>query len=450
MNLSRRNFLGLLGATALAGAFPLRSAFAGAQAHVVIIGGGVGGATTAKYLRMFDPNLKVTVIEKNPVYIRPYGSSEVVTGHISMDELNVSYEALKSRYGVNVIIDEVTGFDPDKRSVKLKGGREVRYDKLVVSPGIELLYDKLAGYSQAIAESKVPSGWIPGAQTALLAEQLKAMPQGGTFLMVAPPNPYRCPPGPYERPALVAEWLQKHNPTAKVIITDPKDKFVTDQTMMLGWNRLYDFTIPKPFLEGIPASVEVKQYSQPGILEWIPAKDGGTPVSLDVANKTLKTEGGDIKADVINIVPAMRAGKIATAMGLTDDKGWCPNNRKTFESTLHPHVHVIGDACHADAMPKSGFSANTQAKSLARALVELLAEREAPVPVWENTCYALAGSDYGLYVADVFELDEAANKINRVGKFNRYLRLDATPAQIRMGAVYQQAWLKSFTEDCFA
>lgn len=450
MSLNRREFLGLLGATALAGAFPIRSAFAGAQPHVVIIGGGVGGATTAKYLRLFDPAIKVTLIEKNPIYIRPYGSTEVLTGHIGMDDLHVTYDALQSKYGVNVIIDEVTGFDPDKRNVSLKGGRKVSYDKLVVSPGIELLYDKLAGYSQALAESKIPSGWIPGTQTQLLADQLKALPKGGTFLMVAPPNPYRCPPGPYERPALVAEWLQKHNPTAKVIIADPKDKFVTDQTMMLGWNRLYGFPMPKEFLEGIPDSVEIQQHSQPGILEWIPAKDGGTPVSVDAETMTVTTEGGKIKADVINIVPAMRAGKIASAMGLTDDKGWCPNQRKTFESTLHPHVHVIGDACHADAMPKSGFSANTQAKSLARALVEILAGREAPTPSWENTCYALAGSNYGLYVADVFELAEADNKIQRVGKFNRYLRLDATPAQIRMGAVYQQAWMKSFTEDCFA
>lgn len=450
MMLSRRDFLSLLGAGVVASALPLRSAFAAAQPHVVIIGGGVGGATTAKYLKLFDPNIRVTVIEKNPIYLRPYGSSEVVTGHIRMEDLQVSYDILKSKYGVEFIIDEVVGFDPAKRTVDLKGGRKVGYDKLVVSPGIELLYDKIEGYSQAVADSKVPSGWIPGAQTQLLADQLKAMPQGGTFLMVAPPPPYRCPPGPYERPALIAEWLQKHNPTAKVIITDPKDEFVTDQTMMLGWNRLYGFNIPEKFRKDMPASVEIKEHSTPGILSWIPKAQGGTPLALDVANMTLKTEGGDIKADVINIVPPMRAGKIASVMGLTDEKGWCPNTRKTFESTIHPNVHVIGDACHADVMPKSGYSANTQAKVLARALVEILAGRDVPTPYWENTCYALAGSNYGLYVADVFELDEAENKIKRVGKFSRYLRLDATPAQIRMGAVYQQAWLQSFTEDCFA
>lgn len=450
MMLSRRDFLSLLGAGVLASALPVRSAFAAAQPHVVIIGGGVGGATTAKYLKLFDPNVRVTVIEKNPIYLRPYGSSEVVTGHIRMEDLHVSYDTLKSKYGVEFIIDEVVGFDPAKRTVDLKGGRKVSYDKLVVSPGIELLYDKIEGYSQAVADSKVPSGWIPGAQTQLLADQLKAMPQGGTFLMVAPPAPYRCPPGPYERPALIAEWLQKHNPTAKVIITDPKDEFVTDQTMMLGWNRLYGFNIPEKFRKDIPASVEIKEHSTQGILSWIPKAQGGTPLALDVAAMTVKTESGDIKADVINIVPPMRAGKIASVMGLTDEKGWCPNTRKTFESTLHPNVHVIGDACHADVMPKSGYSANTQAKTLARVLVEMLAGRDVPTPSWENTCYALAGSDYGLYVADVFELDEAANKIKRVGKFSRYLRLDATPAQIRMGAVYQQAWLQSFTEDCFA
>ncbi|MBK8454374.1 MAG: NAD(P)/FAD-dependent oxidoreductase [Thiofilum sp.] len=449
MNPSRRKLLKWLSALTLTSTLPSRSLFAATAPQVVIIGGGVGGATAAKYLKLFDPHIKVTLIEKNAQYLRPYGSSEVVTGHIQMSDLVVTYDTLRSKYGVNIIIDEVIGFDAAKRQVQLKQGSKVAYDRLIVSPGIELLYDKIEGYSYEIAEHEIPSGWIPGAQTELLAQQLKAMPQGGTFLMVAPPSPYRCPPGPYERPALIAEWCQRHNPTAKVIIVDPKDEFVTDQTMMLGWNRRYGFNMPKKFTATLPKTVEVLQHQGEGILSWIPAAEGGTPLKLDATKKVLTTAGGEIKADVINIVPPMRAGQLAAKMGLTDEKGWCPNQRKTFESTLHPYVHVIGDACSADAMPKSGFSANTQAKSVARAVLELLAGREAPVPYWENTCYALAASDYGLYVADVFELNEPENKIQRVGKASRYLRLEATPEEIRLGAVYQQAWLQAFTEDCF-
>lgn len=443
--MNRREFLRLSSLAGLGLAVPASSAFAGVQPHIVIIGGGVGGATTAKYLRMIDSNIKVTIIEKNPVYIRPYGSSEVINGHVTMRDLEVNYDALKDKYGIAFIFDEAIGFDPVKRTISLKNSSTVSYDRLVVSPGIKLLYDKVEGYSESIADSAIPSGWIPGSQTQMLHDQLKAMPQGGTFLIVSPPNPYRCPPGPYERGALVAEWCQKHNPTAKVIISDPKNKFVTDQSMMLGWNRLYGFNIPPEFMEGMPE--DVKQYSTPGGIEWIPAKDGGAIVSLDAKNKSVTTEGGEIRADVINIIPPMRAGVIADAMGLTNDKGFCPINRKTFESLIHPNVHVIGDAAIADMMPKSGFSANTQGKVTARAIVDLLAGREPAEPSWENTCYALAGKDYGFFVADVFSLQNG--KITR-NKGPRYLPLDATPAQIRLGAVYQQNWLQSFTEDCFA
>lgn len=445
---SRREWLGQsLGLLAVLAAPTL--AFASDKAKIVIIGGGVGGATAAKYLKLFNPSLQVTVIEKNPVYIRPYGSSEVLNQHATMDDLNVTYDALKNKYGIEFIFDTVTGLDSNTRVISTAGKKKISYDKLVVSPGIELVYDAYEGYTESIANTKIPSGWIPGEQTRLLAKQLQGMRQGGTFVLAAPPNPYRCPPGPYERAALMTEWFAKHNPTAKVIIVDPKDSFVTDETMMLGWNRLYKFNLPEEYVKKMSKDVEIKNHSGTSMLSWVRAKDGGRTLKIDAKNMRIETEAESIKADVINVIPPMRAGKVAKTLGLSDSTGFCPIERRNFASSLIPNVYVIGDASIADAMPKSGFSANTQAKVVAKAIVEELAGRAAPEPLWENTCYALAGKDYGLFVADVFKILEDG-KIGRINGKARYLPLNASPAQIKLGARYQQAWLRTFTADCFA
>ncbi|WP_299019496.1 NAD(P)/FAD-dependent oxidoreductase [uncultured Tepidimonas sp.] len=443
----RRAWLGhMLGLLAACSAPSL--AFAQERAHVVVVGGGVGGATTAKYLKLFNPALRVTLIERHPVYIRPYGSSEVLNGHVTMADLEVRYDTLRERYGIEIVIDTVTGLDAAARVVTTAGRRRIGYDRLVVSPGIELLYDAYPGYSEAVARTAVPSGWIPGEQTALLARQLQGMRPGGVFVLAAPPNPYRCPPGPYERAALMTEWFMTHNPTAKVIIVDPKDAFVTDETMMLGWNRLYRFNLPDDYAKRMATKVEIQRHPGPGMLTWVRGKEGGRPLRIDGRRMRIETEGETIQADVINVIPPMRAGKLAATLGLTDGSGFCPVDRRTFASTMVPQVHVIGDASIADAMPKSGFSANTQAKVVARAIVEELAGRPAPEPLWENTCYALAGKDYGLFVADVFKIVDG--KIARINGASRYLPLDASPMQIKLGARYQQAWLRTFTQDCFA
>ncbi len=443
---ARRQFL-LAGAASLGlAAFPAIVRAGQASARIVIVGGGVGGATAAKYLKMADPSLQVTVIEKNPVYIRPYGSSEVLNQHVTMQDLQVRYDVLRQKHGVDFVFDAAKSLDPVNKTVTTAGGKTLAYDKLIVSPGIKLRYDSLPGYSEQLAETQVPSGWIAGAQTALLAKQLQSMRDGGTFVLAAPPNPYRCPPGPYERAALMTEWFSKHNPRAKVIIADPKDSFVTDETALLGWNRLYGFQPPAEYRTKIKA--ELLPSSKPCALEWIQAKSGGTPQRLDAKTMTLHTAGGAIKADVINVIPAMVAGQIAFDFGLTNDSGFCPVHRHTFESTLHKDVYVIGDSSMADVMPKSGFSANTQAKWVARVITDAMAGRNPGTPIWENTCYALAGKDYGLFVADVFKIKEDG-KIGRVNKA-RYLPFDATPAQIRLSAVYQQAWIQAFTQDIFA
>lgn len=437
-----------LGAWAQARVLGGTAGAAGSKGRVVIVGGGVGGATTAKYLKLFNPTLQVTVIEKNPIYIRPYGSTEVLNGHVGMADLEVRYDTLRDRYGIEFVFDTVSGLDAGKREVLTAGRRRIGYDRLVVSPGIQLMYEAVAGYSERVARTAVPSGWIPGEQTALLARQLQGMREGGTFVLAAPPNPYRCPPGPYERVALMAEWFLRHNPRAKILLLDPKDSFVTDETMLLGWNRLYGYNPPVDYVAKIAPKAELKQHAGPGLITWVRGKEGGRLLRLDARRMTLDTEGDTVRADVINIIPPMKAARVAVELGLTDASGWCPVDRRTFASTLVPHVHVIGDASIADAMPKSGFSANNQAKVVARAIIEELAGRAAPEPFWENTCYALAGKDYGLFVADVFKIVEG--KIARINTRARYLPLDATPAQIKLGARYQQAWLRTFTEDSFA
>ena len=468
VTLSRRNFLKLSGTASVAGV-GLSGASRGHAAeaqHVVIIGGGVGGATTAKYLKLADKSVNVTVIEKNPVYIRPYGSSEAVVGHVSVKDLEVSYDTLKSKYGINFVFDLVTGFDATQKTVTTQSGQSIHYDKLIVSPGIQLKYDAIPGYSEDIANTQVPSGWIPGAQTQLLADQLKAMPQGGTFILVAPPNPYRCPPGPYERPALVAEWMKKHNPKGKVIILDPKDAFVTDATMQQGWNRLYNYPMPADYEAQFVAELKkskvlsesdgVAQLYEKGILqkptgpsmiEWVRAKDGGAVVKLDVANKTIEAKNGTVyKYDVLNIVPPMVAGKIAQDMGLTDKTGFCPIDFVTFESKIHKDVYVIGDAS-ITPMPKSGASANTQAKVVAMAVLAALKGQAPAVPAWGNVCYALASHEYGLFVVDVFELKDG--KITNVSG-PRYQVLNASKAQTRLAALYTETWIRTFTQDSFA
>lgn len=451
INIQRRRLMTSLALSALAAAPGASWAQTAAKAlapargaRIVVVGAGVGGATAAKYLKLFNKNLDVTLIDRNPNFIRHYGSSELITGAVTMEDLTVSYDALSDRYGVRVVRDTIVGLDADRRTVIGEKGRYA-YDKLIVSPGIELLYEGIPGYSAELAATKIPSGWIAGPQTQLLADQLKAMPQGGTFCLVAPPNPYRCPPGPYERAALVTEWCAKHNPTAKIIVTDPKNNFVTDETMLLGWNRLYGFSIPADY------KARLDKYASPARpdcrLEWVLEKQGGRPLAIDASAMTVTTEAGVIKADVINVIPPMRAANVALAMGLADKTGFCPIDRRTFESTIIPDVYVLGDASIADAMPKSGFSANTQAKTTARAIVEELAGREITEPVWSNTCYALAGEDYGLFVADVFRIMDG--KIGRTNTRARYQYLKAQPAEQALAAQYLHSWMNTITADSF-
>lgn len=479
---SRRRFLAMMGAGVLGGLgltgctddnktsnnhSNLRDTGNGDKTkHIVVIGGGVGGATFAKYMRLYSPDVKVTIIEPNQQYQRPYGSSEVIVGHITMDDITISYDTLKEKYGVNFVFDRAKDVDFDQQVVTTEGGERLAYDRLVVSPGIDFRFDAIEGLTQEVSDTLMPHAWTAGAQLELLTKQIKEMPQGGTFLLCPPPNPYRCPPGPYERAGLITQWFQEHNPTAKVIILDQKNGFTTDVTMLQAWNRLYQFNIPEEFkgytLEGMMANglteAEAKaelanfkpvHHDTTGNLSWVMGDMGGRVLRVDAASKTVYTEVGEYQADVINIIPPMKAGKIAHTLGLADASGWCPVNRKTFESDLRKNVHVIGDSSIADAMPKSGFSANSQAKVVALQMKALLNGESIQEPIFQNTCYALAGNkDYGQFVSDVFRVKD--NKIVREQN-PRYLPINLADDDYRyaMSGVFTTNWMDSFTKDSF-
>ena len=424
---------------------PSTTASGKAVVPILVVGAGVGGATFAKYMKMFAPEVEITVLERNPYFTRHYGSSEVLTGAVSMDDLRVDYDGLKAR-GIRVLEENVVAMDPERREVRTASGSRFAYDFLVVSPGIELLYSEVPGYNVAVAETRIPSGWIAGRQTALLRRQMLDMPENGTFVLAAPPNPYRCPPGPYERAALVYEWTRVHKKNARVIVLDPKDSFVTDETMLIGWNHLYGFVPPEPYRSKLrDYLVEPREGTS---LFWRRRADGGAPVAVDPEAMTVTTAAGDVvRADVINIVPPMRAARIALDMGLTDKSGFCPVDRRTFESTVFKGVYVLGDASIADAMPKSGFSANTQAKVTARAIAETLAGRPVPEPAWSNTCYALAGDAWGIFVADTFRIVEG--KIARTNTRARYQFFTATDGERRVASRYLRSWIRTITADAF-
>ncbi len=390
MTLSRRSFLKLAASSAVLGSVFAPAARA-AGGHVVVVGGGFGGAACARYIRRFDPSIKVTLIDANlsHYYTCPF-SNLVIGGLRQMQDVKVSFDALQSKHGVELLEDHVDGIDADKHSIRLKSGKTLGYDKLVLSPGIELLYDKIEGYGKEVAE-KLPHAWKAGPQTELLRKQLMAMPDGGTFVMVAPPNPYRCPPGPYERVSLIAYDLKLHKPKSKIIILDPKDKFSKQGLFMEAWESLY-----------------------PGMIDWVDPLRGGVVASVDAGSMTVTTKDGDkIKADVINVIPPMQAGRIVTASGLADETGWAPVDQATFASTKARDIHVIGDSSIAGPIPKSGFGANSEAKIAAAAVVASLQGKTPGAPKFANTCYSFVAAEDAISVAGVYELD-AQNKIIEV------------------------------------
>ncbi len=425
MNITRRDFNKLL-VSGIAGSTlgifgGARSAFA-AQNRVVVIGGGFGGASAAKYLKKLDPSLSVTLVEPKAAYITCPFSNWVLAGMKTMDEITQTYATLASRYGIEIVVDTAVAIEASRSTVTLKSGKVLNYDRLIVSPGIEFRWDAIPGYSQSVAETKMPHAYIAGPQTELLHSQLRSMKNGGTVLICPPAMPFRCPPGPYERASLIAYYLKEQKPRSKILILDPKDKFSKQALFLKGWDRLY-----------------------PGMIEWRGAAAGGKVQSVDASEMTVTTELDVVKGDVINFIPPQTAGKIAVDSGLTNASGWCPINPVSFESTLHPGIHVIGDACVAGAMPKSGFAASSQGKVTAAAIIRLLRGQVPVSPSLVNTCYSLLAPAYGVSVAGVYRL--STEGIVEIPGSGGLTPIDATDDQLNQEAMFARGWYNNIVKD---
>lgn len=421
--INRRNFIKIAGSAAAISAvgFPAIAA-AGGKKQVVIVGGGVGGATAAKYIRRADASVEVTLIEPNKHYHTCFMSNEVLGGDRSMDSIKFGYDGLAA-HGVKVVHDTVTGIDAGGRKVTTKGGQSFSYDRCIVAPGISFV-DNIEGYDMAAAE-KMPHAWKAGPQTALLRKQLEAMPDGGMVLIAPPPNPFRCPPGPYERACQIAHYLKNHKPKSKILIIDKKDKFSKQGLFTQAWDRHYK-----------------------GMIEWVKAVDtGGGVKSVNAAAGTVNTEFEEYKPAVANIIPAQHAGEIAKVAGLTDDSGWCPIDGKTFESTLHKGIHVIGDAAIQAPLPKSGYAANSEAKVVAAAVVDLVNDREPGTPSWVNTCYSIVAPEDGISVAMVYNLVDG--KVAKVEGSGGLTPMDSSPADRAREVKYAHSWFNNITHDIF-
>ncbi len=377
MSASRRDVLKLAGAAAL---LP-RAAWPQARGRIVIVGGGFGGGTCARYLRRVAPDLEVTLIEERAEAVTCPFSNTVIAGMNDMAFISHGFGDLE-RAGVTVVQARAEGIDIDGRSVRLQDGGAVPYDRLVLSPGIGFKPDAIAGYDAAAAEI-MPHAWRAGPQTLLLRRQLEEMEDGGVFVMAIPPNPFRCPPGPYERASLVAHYFKTSKPRSKILLIDAKDGFSKQGLFMEGWERLY-----------------------PGMIEWLPFEKAGNLIRVEPATKTIVAEFLTQSADVANVIPPQRAADIVVATGLTGGEDWCVVDPVTFEAVEAPGIHVLGDSAIAGAMPKSGFSASSQAKVCAYAIAALQSGSAPPEPSFINTCYSLVGPDYGISVADVFRLGD--------------------------------------------
>ncbi|MDP3187190.1 NAD(P)/FAD-dependent oxidoreductase [Limnobacter sp.] len=380
--MQRRQFLQTSAlATALLGGMPLSATAKTAKGKVVVIGGGYGGATAAKYLRLLSGNqLNVTLVEPNATFISCPMSNLVVGGLRKISEISTPYTGLARNHGVKMVKDYVTAIDVEKRTVKLKSGKTLPYDKLVLSPGIDLQLDKIEGLAAANANGQILQAWKAGPETVGLRKQLEAMPDGGTYILNVPLAPYRCPPGPYERASMVANYFKQYKPKSKVLLLDANADVTSKGKLFKGvWESEYK-----------------------GILEYRPNMK---VTGVDGATKTVRFEFEEpIKGDVLNILPEQRAGKLAVDSGIANlNKRWAEVNYMTFESTVAPNVHVIGDSVQsAPLMPKSGHMANSQAKVVAAAIVAQLSGWEPnATPLTNNTCYSYVTTNNVIHVASV-------------------------------------------------
>jgi sulfide dehydrogenase [flavocytochrome c] flavoprotein chain len=427
-NINRRKFLQLAGLGGLAAGFPYAATWGSqTKARVVVVGGGTGGAIAARYVKALDPAIDVTIIEAIPQHTTCYMSNWVLAEMRDLDSLTHSFDNVKKR-GINVIIDTATRIDTEGQKVLTAGGQSVPYDRLIVAPGIDFRWNAIEGYDAAAAEV-LPHAWKAGPQTVLLQEQIQAMDDGGVVAIVAPPNPFRCPPGPYERAALIAHYLQRHKPKSKIVIYDAKDAFSKQGLFQAGWERHY-----------------------PGMIEWVGGFQGGRIERIDVAARTMHTDFDDFEADVVNVIPAQMAGKVAVDSGLTDDSGWCPVDFRDLQSTIASNVHIIGDAIVSSALPKSGYIAASTAKVAAVAVVDHINGREPGKPAFFNTCYSLLTPEHSISVTGVYEVVTDADGQQSVAGVGDSVAVSPAGADDRYQARearYAESWYDNLTNQGF-
>jgi NADPH-dependent 2,4-dienoyl-CoA reductase/sulfur reductase-like enzyme len=345
---------------------------------VVVIGGGFGGASCARALRRIDPKLEVTLIDPNAVFTACPFSNEVIAGLREIAAQQFSYEKIAAE-GVRVIAQAAVAVDPQAHKVTSADGSTLAYDRLVLSPGIDLDFGALQGYDEAASE-KMPHAYKAGAQTLLLRRQIEAMEDGGTVTIAVPANPSRCPPAPYERASLIAHYLKARKPRSKVLILDAKDTFSQQKLFEQAWSELYG-----------------------GLIERISLSQGGRATAVDVATNTIITEFGNYTSDVANVIPPQKAGRIAALAGAADHTGWCPIDPASFASKLVPDIHVIGDACLGGGIPKSAAAAQAQGKACAAVIVAQLAGRTPETSTLTGICYSTVAPGYAFSLAGVYQ-----------------------------------------------
>jgi NADPH-dependent 2,4-dienoyl-CoA reductase/sulfur reductase-like enzyme len=409
---------GIAGATLTAAL--TRPTLAQAAAHVAVIGGGFGGASCARALKRLDSRIEVTLIEANPTFVSCPFSNEVIAGLREFEAQQFGYDRIAAD-GIAVATIAATKIDPQARTIGLADGTSLSYDRLVLAPGIDMRFDALPGYDEA-ASLKMPHAWKAGEQTLLLKRQLEAMTDGGLVVVAVPAAPLRCPPAPYERASLIAHYLKTNKPRSKVLVLDAKDGYSQQKLFEAAWKELY-----------------------PGLIERIALSQGGRVTSVDPSGNAIVTEFGNYTADVANIIPPQKAGRIAEIAGAADNTGWCPIDPVSFASKLVPNIHVIGDACIAGGIPKSAGAAAAQGKACAAAIVNLLAGRPPEPPRLTGACYNTVAPAYAFSLSGIYQPkgDQFAEVEVKTSPVEASREIRAQEAESAL------SWFKSITGDTF-
>lgn len=420
MALRRRSFIKsaiVAGSVAMLPTMALAARTPTKRKRVVIIGGGFSGATAAKYIRMWSPNTEVIMIERNAQFVSCPQSNMVLGGSRTLQQLTHDYNGLSDKYAVKTVQAEVVAIDTDKQRVKLHDGVVIAYHRLVIAPGIDFVYDDLPMLANYEMQQKIPHAWKAGSQTTILQQQLVAMKKGGTMIMTVPATPFRCPPGPYERACQVAYYLKNNNPTAKLVILDANADVASKKVLFKSaWQQYYST-----------------------LIEYVP---NSTIEDIDVKKISVETEFDTFSADVLNVIPPQKAGKVAELAGVINvDQRWCKVDFLTYESSAKKNVHVIGDAVHAK-LPKSGHMANAQAKICAAAIATIFADQQVEQqPVFSNTCYSFIDDQQAMHVAAVYRYNkEQAAMLPMTGG-------GVSAQATKLEGAYANAWAKNIWAD---